>query len=113
MLVGELEQFGQAEPAVELSAAEIAGADLKDQIAAWQMMRRQAALAGVLQTTCQSCTAIQRFDRRAAERAKAHARDIHYRWRPEGLPALTVFAKHLRARQRVGRVVDRVSRKRR
>src|SRR5262245_7436612 len=113
MLVGELQQSGQAEPAIELSAAEIAGADLKGEIAALQVMRRQPALAGVLQTTRQCCAAIQGFDRRAAERAKAHARDIHYRWRPEGPSALTVFAKHLRARQRVSRVVIRVSRKRR
>jgi hypothetical protein len=88
----------QIEPAAVVAAAEVRGADLEDQLAAVPVVRRQAALAGVLQAAGQRRAAVQRLDRGAGQRAEAHPGDVHHRLRPERPGPAARRAQDLRAR---------------
>src|SRR5262249_2769410 len=87
-------ESSHAEAAVELAATEVARTHLPDEIAAMEMMARDAALARVLPTPGELGAEIQRFDRRTAERTEAHAGDVDDRWRPEGFRAPARAAEH-------------------
>src|SRR5690606_18020714 len=70
-----LDEALQAELAVLVARAEVAGAELIDQLAAVQVMPRDAALPGVVQPAGEPHAAVQRLDGVARERAVAHRRD--------------------------------------
>ena len=93
----------QAEASVQLPAAEVAGAQLEHQVPALEVMRRQAALAGVLQAAGQFRAAVDGADRGAAQRAVAHRRHVHHRRWTERPGAAAWTAQHLGARQRIAR----------
>ena len=68
------------EVAVRGAAAEVAGADLPDQVAAvLEVVLGQAALAGVVGEAAQLGAGVHGRDRRPAERAEAHGRDVEHR----------------------------------
>ena len=89
-----------AEAAVGLTAAEVAGADLPDQLPSVEVIWRDAPFAGVVQAAGDLCPAVERFDRRAAQGSEAHARDVDDRRRTERLRASAGHAEHFRARNR-------------
>ena len=98
-----------AEAAVGLTAAEVAGADLPDQVPSVEVIWRDAPFAGVVQAAGDLRPAVERFDRRAAQGSEAHARDVDDRRRTERLRASAGRAEHFRARNRALRVVRRVA----
>src|SRR6478752_9820043 len=68
------------ERAVEMTAAEIAGADLPDDVAAHlAMIGADAALAGVMREAALLRAGIERAHRVRAQRAKAHRGDVEDR----------------------------------
>src|SRR6185503_21162140 len=70
------------EGAVGVAAAEVARADLPDDVAAaFAMVRAVAALAGVVREAAEPGAAVQRADRVGRQRAEAHRRDVEYRGR--------------------------------
>ena len=70
------------EVAVRRAAAEVAGADLPDQIAAGlEVIRAQAAFAGVVREAADLRAGVEREDRVLAERAVAHRRHVEDRRR--------------------------------
>ena len=79
-------QVLQREAPLRVAAAEVAGADLEDQLAAVAVVRREPALAGALQAAGEPAALVERLHRRARQRAEAHARDVHERARPERVP---------------------------
>ena len=99
----------QAEAAVGLTAAEVAGADLPDQVSPVEVIGRDAPFAGIVQAARDLRPAVERFDRRAAQGSEAHARDVDDRRRAERLHAAARRAEHFRARNRALRVVRRVA----
>src|SRR5262245_37200147 len=65
------------EAAVLVAAAEVAGRDLPDQVAAMHaMIGADRALACVVRETALLRAAVQRQDRVARERTEAHRRDV-------------------------------------
>ncbi len=68
----------EVEVSLLVPTAEVGGADLPDEVAAVKMMLREAAFAGVVQAAGQLCASIECLDRRAAERAEAHARHVDH-----------------------------------
>src|SRR5204862_3717356 len=104
-----LPELLEAEAAVGLAAAEVARADLPDEVAAVPVVRRDPALARALPAAGDLGAAVERLDRRRGERAVAHARNVDDRARPEGARALAMRAKHLRAGHAVLRVVARLA----
>ena len=70
-----------------VAAAEVAGADLEDELAAVAVRGREAALAGVLQAAGELRAAVERLDRDRRERAVAHPGDVHHRRRAERVAA--------------------------
>ena len=70
------------EAAVAVAAAEIAGADFPDDVAAvLAVIGADAALAGVVREAALLGAGVQRAHRVGAERAKAHRRDVEHRGR--------------------------------
>ena len=75
------ERFG-IEAAVEMAAAEIAGADLPDDVAAvLAVIGAEAALAGVVREAALPGAGIQRAHGVGAERAKTHRGNVEHRGR--------------------------------
>ena len=98
-----------AEAAVGLTAAEVASADLPDQLPSVEVIWRDAPFAGVVQAARDLRPAVERLDRRAAQGSEAHARDVDDRRRAKRLRASARRAEHFRARNRALRVVRRVA----
>jgi hypothetical protein len=67
-----LEQLVEREVALEIAAAEIPGANLVDDVSSVPMVRRQAALAGVVVTAGLQRSAVERLYRVRAQAAEAH-----------------------------------------
>ena len=89
----------EVEPALLVAAAEVRRADLEDQLAAVPVVRRQPALAGVVQAAGQRRAPVERLDRRAGQRAEAHRRDVDDRRRAGTRRARPrAAAEHLGAR---------------
>ncbi len=105
-----LSESFKVETAFGVPRAEVGRPQLADQIAAVQMMRRDAAFAGVVKAAGDLGAAVKGLDRGAAEGAKTHPADVDDGCGPEGFGATARGAHDLRARQRVsvvlaGRVV--------
>ena len=92
-------QSGEAEAAVQLTAAEVARPDLPDEIRPMLMMARDAALSGVVQTVGQRGSEIQCFDRRTAQCTEAHAGNVDHRGWTEGASPPAEPADDFGARQ--------------
>ena len=90
---------GEVEAAVLVTAAEVAAADLVDQVAAAAVVGRDAALAAVLQAPRQRRAAVERGDGVGRQRTEAHAGDVDDGVGPERVPSAARGAEHLRARQ--------------
>ena len=67
MSVDRLLQPGHAEPAVDITTPEVPRADLQDDLATVEVMRRQTSFAGVLQTARNLCTSVERLHGSATE----------------------------------------------
>ena len=80
---------------MRVAAAEVTGADLKDQLPAVACAPAEAALAGVLQAARELGAAIERLDRDGRERAVAHPGHVHQRSRAERVTSLASRAEHL------------------
>ena len=79
---GDAREFLRIEGAVAVAAAEIAGADFPDDVAAvLAMIGADAALAGVMRKAAFLGAGVQRAHRVRAERAKTHRRDVEDRRR--------------------------------
>src|SRR4051794_29497710 len=78
---GDAREFIRIEGAVRaISAAEIAGADFPDDVAAvLAMVGAQSALAGVVREATLLRARIQRPHRVGAERAETHRRNVEHR----------------------------------
>src|SRR6187402_3931617 len=75
-------EFFRVERAVAVAAAEIAGADLPDDVpAVFAMIGTDTALAGIMRETALPGAGIQRPHGLGAERAKTHRRDVEDRCR--------------------------------
>src|SRR5262249_23311143 len=75
-------EFIRIEGAVPVTAAEIAGADFPDDVAAvLAMIRADAALAGVMREAALLGAGVERANGIRTERAEAHRRDIEDRRR--------------------------------
>src|SRR5882724_3169282 len=83
LIVGrDTRELVRIEGAVAVTAAEIAGADLPNDVAAiLAMIGADAALAGVVREAALLGAGIQRAHRIGAERAETHRRDIEHRRR--------------------------------
>src|SRR5207302_4233926 len=78
----EAGEFLRIERAVAIAAAEIAGADFPDDVAAvLAVIGADAALAGIVREIALVGARVQRAHRVGAERAEAHRRDIEDRGR--------------------------------
>ena len=99
-----VDQPRKAESAVAIAAAEVAGANLPDQVAAVEVVRRHPALAGVVQRAGRGCALVERGDGRGAERPEAHRRDVDQRQGPESFGPAASPAQHLGRGQRHSRV---------
>ncbi len=103
----------EAELAVRGATAEVARADLEDQLPAVAMGRRQASLPGVLQAGRQRRSAVDGLHGRPGQRAVAHRRGVHRRRGPEGMSATAGATEDLRGGQQVLRSRSRGPRRRR
>src|SRR3954451_7989113 len=75
-------EFFRVERAIAIAAAEIAGADLPDDVTAiFAMIGADTALARVMREVALPGAAIQRAHGVGAKRAKTHRRDVEYRCR--------------------------------
>src|SRR6476620_4690266 len=75
-------EFFRVERTVAVAAAEIAGADLPDDVAAvFAMIGTDTALTGVMREAAFFCAGVQRAHGVGAERAKTHRRDVEDRRR--------------------------------
>src|SRR5215813_8681813 len=82
VLAGNPRELVRIEGAVAVAAAEIAGADLPDDVAALlTMVRADAALAGVMCEAALFGAGIERAHGVGRERAKTHGGDIEHRCR--------------------------------
>ena len=91
----------QVEVALRISAAEISGAQLPNQLAAMLMVGRHAAFACIVQAPGQLTAAIECFDCLGAERSEAHRRQIDDGIGAKCLSSSSVFAQHLGTRDGV------------
>ena len=79
---GDAGEFFRIERAVAVAAAEIAGADLPDDVAAvLAVIGADAALAGVMREAALLGAGVERAHRVGAERAEAHRGDVEDRGR--------------------------------
>src|ERR1700759_665691 len=79
---GDAGEFFRVERTVAVAAAEIAGADFPDDIAAiLAVIRAEATFAGIMGKAALPGAGIECAHRVGAERAEAHRRDIEYRSR--------------------------------
>ena len=100
-----VDQTGKAECAVVIAATEIAGADLPDQVAAVEVVRRHSALAGGVQGAGHGRALVERGDGRAADSdPKLIPETLTNDSGPESLGPAPRTAEHLCRRQRHGRV---------
>src|SRR5699024_6977245 len=80
--LGRVGEIVRIEVTVGSARAEVAGADLPDQIPAMLLVvPRKAALTGVVGEAADRSPFVQRTDRIGGERAEAHRRDIQQRHR--------------------------------
>ncbi len=87
-------EFFGAEGTVRIAAAEIAGADLPDDVAAvLAMIRAKAALPGIVRKAALAGAAVQGADGVGAERPEAHGRNVEDRGRI-GLGAIGTADPH-------------------
>ena len=92
----------RVEVAVRVPAAEVAGADLPDQVAAGLLVvARQPALAGVVGEAARLGALVHRPDRGLAQGAEAHRGDVQHRG-GVGLGALLAADRHPEVVLRVG-----------
>src|SRR5262249_33953987 len=99
-----LEEPLHRELALGRAGAEIAGAELPDDLAALSVVVADPALAGVLQRAALRDAAVDRLDGGGGQRPVAHRRGVDDRRRAERLAALAVAAERLGARDGVGRI---------
>jgi hypothetical protein len=75
-------EFFFIEAAIRIAAAEVAGGDLPDQVAAeFAVVFRDRAFAGIVGEAALLCALVQRADGVGRERAEAHRRDVEDRHR--------------------------------
>src|ERR1700740_1124579 len=80
VLAGNPRELVRIERTVAVAAAEIAGADLPDDVAALlAVIRADAALAGVMREAALFRAGIERAHGVGRERAKAHGGDVEHR----------------------------------
>ena len=90
----------RGEPAVGVAAAEVAAADLPDDVAAdLAVIAAEAAFAGIVREAAELRAFVERADRVGAQRAEAHRRDVEQRARI----GLRAVAARRRARGSRGR----------
>jgi hypothetical protein len=101
----QVRQPVEVEAPITVTASEVAGADLEHQLAAVQVVRRHAALPGVVQATGQGAAPVDGLDGYPAQGSKAHGGHVDHRRRAEHAGSLPGRAEHLCAADRIVRRV--------
>ena len=98
MLGAQVGQPVQVEVTAAVTAPEVAGAHLQDQLAPQQVVGRHASLPGVVEAAGQRAATIDRFDGHRAQGPEAHRGHVDDRGGSEHRPPTPCLAQHLRAR---------------
>ena len=91
----EVHESPHVEATVLVAAAEVGRADLEDDVTAVAVVRRECALAGVLQAARHRRALVERLDRLARQRTEAHPGDVDHRAGSEGVRTSSCPAQHL------------------
>jgi hypothetical protein len=95
----EVDEPLEVEAALLVTATEVGGADLEDEVAALAVVVGEPALARVVQGVHELDPLVERPDGRPGQRAEAHRRDVDDRVRSEGVPPPPGGTQDLGARQ--------------